>query len=155
MYTYFITEPTIKNRITAPDTVAFTWVASDYGLESRQTCVSGFWGAYELTSTGMKSCLLLRLLTALKSDEGDLRKWGVSHTEATIRLSIQSNINTQFPEFSPRPTNPNGLLVSSLTKTSQIEIHDHTPVNVASLFFKLLQTLTGLTTFLSFALNPT
>ena len=81
----------------------------------------------------MKSCLLLRLQTVLKSDEGDLRKWGASNTESTIRLSKNKATET-VPDFSPRPTNPNGLLVSFLTKTSHIEIHDEAPVNVASLF---------------------
>ena len=96
-------------------------------------------GSLKLTTTGTKSCLLLRLQTALKSDEGDLRKWGVSNTESTIRFSKFKATGT-VPDFSPRPTNSNGLLVSFLTKTSHIEIHDEAPVSVASLFFKILQT---------------
>ena len=111
-------------------------------------------GSLKLTTIGTKSCLLLLLQTALKSDEGDLRKWGASNTESTIRLSKFKATGT-VSDFSPRPTNPNGLLVSFLTKTSHIEIHDEAPVNVASLFFKILQTITGLPTFRSCALNPT
>ena len=111
-------------------------------------------GSLKLTTIGTKSCLLLRLQAALKSDEGDLRKWGASNTESTIRLSKFKATET-VPDFNPRPTNPNSLLVSFLTKTSHIEIHDEAPVNVASLFFKILQTITGLPTFRSFALNPT
>ena len=111
-------------------------------------------GSLKLTTIGSKSCLLLRLQTARKSDEGDLRKWGASNTESTIRLSKNKATET-VPDFSPRPTNPNGLLVSFLTKTSHIEIHDEAPVNVASLFFKILQTTTGLPTFRPLALNPT
>ena len=75
----------------------------------------------------------------------------MSPTESTIRLSKFKATET-VPDFSPRPTNPNSLLVSFLTKTSHIEIHDQAPVNVAYLFFKILQTITGLTTFRSFAL---
>ena len=111
-------------------------------------------GSLKLTTIGTKSCLLLRLQTALKSDEGDLRKWGASNTESTNRLSTNKATET-VPDFSPRPTDPNGLLASFLTKTSHIEIHDEAPVNVASLFFKILQTIAGLPTFRSFALNRT
>ena len=130
------------------------WVGSEYGLESRQTYVFWVLKSLKLTTIGTKSCLLLRLQTALKSDEGDLRN-RARQTQNPL-IDFQKNKATEtVPDFSPRPTNPNGLLVSFLTKTSHIEIHDEAPVNVASLFFKILQTITGLPTFRSFALNPT
>ena len=154
MYTYFITKPIINMYNRFRHCGLHIWVASDYGLESRQTCASWVLESLKLTTIGTKSCLLLRLQTALKSDEGDLRKWGASNTESTNRLSKNKATET-VPDFRPRPTNPNGVLVSFLTKTSHIEIHDKGPVNVASLFFKILQTITGLPTFRSFALNPT
>ena len=50
-------------------------------------------------------------------------KVGVSHSEFIIRLS-KFKVTETVPDFSPRPTNTNGLLVSFLTKTSHIEIHD-------------------------------
>ena len=91
---------------------------------------------------------------ALKSDEGDLRN-RARQTQNPL-IDFQKNKATEtVPDFSPRPTNLHGLLVSFLTEISHIEIHDEAPVNVASLFFKILQTITGLPTFRSFALNPT
>ena len=149
-----ITEPIINMYNRFRHCGLHIWVGSEYGLESRQTYVFWVLKSLKLTTIGTKSCLLLRLQTALKSDEGDLRN-RARQTQNPL-IDFQKNKATEtVPDFSPRPTNPNGLLVSFLTKTSHIEIHDEAPVNVASLFFKILQTITGLPTFRLFALNPT
>ena len=84
MYTYLITEPTMEICIIVLDTVALTWVASDYGPESRQTCVSGYCGAYELTTMGMKSCLLMRLLMATEERRRRSEKSRTCHTQSPL-----------------------------------------------------------------------
>ena len=80
-------------------------------------------------------------------------KEGASNIESTNRLAkIKQQKQFRTSAASYKSKQPSSLFPDP---TSHIEIHDEAPVNVASLFFKILQTITGLPTFRSFALNPT
>ena len=87
---------------------------------------------------GMKSCLLMRLLRATEERRRRPEKVGrVTQRVQYYTFKFKSNRNSS-PTSVRVLQNPNCLLVSFLTKTSHIEIHDHAPVNGISLFFTLV-----------------
>ena len=84
---------------------------------------------------GMKSCLLMRCLRATEERRRRPEKSRTCHTQSSILdFQIKSNRNSS-PAAVRVLQKPKCLLVSFLTQTSPIEIHDHAPVNVTSLFF--------------------